>query len=212
MQVVALLSQKGGAGKTTLALALAVAAQQTGRSTAVVDLDPQASAAKWADRRGERPPVVISAQAARLTQVLAAAEDGGADLVILDTPPRADSVALAAAQVADLVLVPCRASVLDLETAATTAQLVQVAGDGDRGIVFVLNGVPWQGPKAAQAREVLTDAGLIVCPAAIVYRVAHEHAATLGETASEFDPGGKAAAEVRRVYEWMCSLLNPSAR
>lgn len=210
MQVIALLSQKGGAGKTTLALALAVAAQQSGRNTAVVDLDPQASAAKWGDRRGDRPPVVISAQAARLAQVLAAAENGGADLVILDTPPRADSVALAAAQAADLVLVPCRASVLDLETAATTAQLVQVAGD--RKVAFVLNGVPWQGPKAAQAREVLTDAGFAVCPATIVYRVAHEHAATRGETAAEFDPDGKASAEVRHAYEWVCSLLDQSAR
>ena len=205
MQVVALLSQKGGAGKTTLALALAVVAQQAGRDTVVVDLDPQTSAAKWADRRGDRPPVVISAQAARLSQVLTAAE-GGADLVILDTPPRADNVALAAAQAADLVLVPCRASVLDLETAATTAQLVRVAGDPE--IAFVLNGVPWRGPKAAQAREALTDAGLSVCPVAIGYRVAHEHAAVLGETAREFDPRGKAAAEVRHVYEWMCTLLN----
>ena len=205
MQVVALLSQKGGAGKTTLALALAVAAQQSSRDAAVVDLDPQASAAKWADRRGDTAPVVISAQAARLSQVLTAAE-GGADLVILDTPPRADNVALAAAQAADLVLVPCRASVLDLETAATTAQLVRVAGDPE--IAFVLNGVPWRGPKALQAREALTDAGLSVCPVAIGYRVAHEHAATVGETANEFEPGGKAATEVQAVYEWMCRLLN----
>ena len=206
MQVVALLSKKGGAGKTTLALALAVAAQQSARDTVVVDLDPQASAAKWVDRRGDRPPVVISAQAARLSQVLTAAENGGADLVVLDTPPRADNVALAAAQAADLVLVPCRASVLDLETANTTAQLVQVAGNPP--LAVVLNGVPWRGPKAAQAREALTDAGLSVCPVAIGYRVAHEHAATVGETAREFDPRGKAAAEVRHVYEWMCTLLN----
>ena len=206
MQVVALLSQKGGAGKTTLALALAVAAQQAGRDTAVVDLDPQASAAKWGDRRGDRPPVVISAQATRLPQVLTAAENGGADLVVLDTPPRADNVALAAAQAADLVLVPCRASVLDLETANTTAQLVQVAGNPP--LAVVLNGVPWRGPKAAQAREALTDAGLSVCPVAIGYRVAHEHAATVGETAREFEPRGKAATEVQAVYEWMCRLLN----
>ena len=85
MLVVALLSQKGGAGKTTLACGLAVESERAGRRAVVVDLDPQASAAKWADLREAETPVVTSAQAARLAPVLAAAGDAGASVVFIDT-------------------------------------------------------------------------------------------------------------------------------
>ena len=80
MRTIAIISQKGGAGKTTLAVHLAVCAEQSGLTTAVIDLDPQATAAKWGDRREETPPEVISAQAARLAQLLTTAREGGADL------------------------------------------------------------------------------------------------------------------------------------
>ena len=106
MKVIAVIAQKGGAGKTTLSIATAVAAVADGLSAAVVDLDPQATAANWSDRRKAESPVVISAQAARLPRILDAAADQGADLVIIDTAPRAEQGSLAAAKAADLVLVP----------------------------------------------------------------------------------------------------------
>ncbi len=86
MHVVAVIAQKGGTGKTTLALSLAVAAQQAGKTAAIVDLDPQATASNWSDRRQSDTPVVVSAQPVRLVQVLKSAEDGGARLVLIDTP------------------------------------------------------------------------------------------------------------------------------
>src|SRR6266446_3560831 len=69
MHIIAIIAQKGGSGKTTLAVSLAVAAKKTGKSTAVIDLDPQATATKWADRRVDKELVVTSAQAARLPQL-----------------------------------------------------------------------------------------------------------------------------------------------
>ena len=66
MLTIALVSQKGGSGKTTLALHLAVASAQTGRHAAIIDLDPQASAAHWADRREAALPTVLAAPASRL--------------------------------------------------------------------------------------------------------------------------------------------------
>ncbi|HEX4077922.1 MAG TPA: ParA family protein [Rhizomicrobium sp.] len=87
MKTVAMLSQKGGTGKTTLTLHLAVAAEAAGRATVVIDLDPQASAAGWKDSRKAEAPAVISVPAARLPQALQAAQDGGADLVLIDTAP-----------------------------------------------------------------------------------------------------------------------------
>lgn len=85
MKVLAILSQKGGAGKTTMALHLAVEAERRGLTTAVIDLDPQASAASWGDSRKSEGPVVVSAQASRLSQVLAAARENNARLAIIDT-------------------------------------------------------------------------------------------------------------------------------
>ena len=115
MKVVSVISQKGGAGKTTLALHLAVASSTAGRNTAVLDLDPQASAAKWADRRAAELPVVRSAHASRLQHELRQIQQAGGELVMIDTAPHADRTALETAKASDLVLVPCRPSILDLE-------------------------------------------------------------------------------------------------
>ena len=118
VRTIAIVSRKGGAGKTTLATHLAVAAEVAGLRAALFDLDPQASAALWADHRGEPFPAVVPAQAPRLAGLLAQARDGGADLVLIDTPPEADGIASAAAAVADLTLIPCRPSALDLDAVA----------------------------------------------------------------------------------------------
>ena len=127
MRTIAIISQKGGAGKTTLAVHLAVFAEQSGLMTAVIDLDPQATAAKWGDRREETPPEVISAQAVRLPQLLTTAREGGADLTIIDTAPNSDSTALAAAKAADLILIPCRPATFDLDAIGTTVDMAKLA-------------------------------------------------------------------------------------
>src|SRR5438034_2146113 len=128
MDVIAVIAQKGGTGKTTLTLALAVAAQLAGKVTAIVDLDPQATASNWSDRREAESPVVVSAQPARLPHVLTSAEASGAALVLIDTPPRAEQAALAAAKAANLILIPYRPAIYDLETMATTLQLIRLPG------------------------------------------------------------------------------------
>src|SRR3954453_11484065 len=103
MQTIAVISQKGGAGKTKLSLHLGVAAYQQGYQVAVVDLDPQATARKWGDKRSSEPEVVAD-HAERLPQLIAAAKANGADLLIIDTAPNADRASLAAARAADAIL------------------------------------------------------------------------------------------------------------
>jgi chromosome partitioning protein len=119
MKAIAIISQKGGAGKTTLSVHLATAAALPGHSAAIIDLDPQGTAASWGDRRQADAPEVASGQASRLGVLIEAAQYG-ADLLILDTAPNADQTALRAAQLADLVLIPCRAATFDLEAIQAT--------------------------------------------------------------------------------------------
>lgn len=126
MKTIAIISQKGGAGKTTLALHLAAAAQASGKVALVIDTDPQATASQWAAWRGDAPPEVIDSPPPRLAAKVAAAREQGAELIVIDTPPHADSAARAAVEVADLVLIPCRPSAFDLSAIQTSAKLVQL--------------------------------------------------------------------------------------
>jgi len=204
MIVIAVISQKGGAGKTSLALALAVSGELAGLSTAVIDLDPQATATNWADRRENRPPVVVSAQPARLPHVLKTAADSGAEFVVIDTPPRAEQAALAAAKAADLILIPCRPAVFDLDTVATTLELIRLSGKSQ--VVVVLNGVPAQGSEQGQARAILEGLGILVCPTTLGQRKAFPQAGTVGQSPQEYDPTGKAAGEIHAVYKYASEL------
>jgi chromosome partitioning protein len=206
MKIIAIIAQKGGTGKTTLTLSLAVAAHKAGKTTAIVDLDPQATATIWADRRNNEPPVVVSAQPARLPNVLKTAQDNGAEMIFIDTPPRAEQAALAAAKASSLILIPCRPAVFDLDTLATTLELIRYTGG--KKIAAILNGVPPRGQKKAQAADVIADLGIPVCPAALGHRAAFSDAGIYGLAAQEYDASGKAAMECLQVYEFVNQLVN----
>jgi chromosome partitioning protein len=205
MFTVAILSQKGGTGKTTLALHLAVAAEKAGQLAAVVDLDPQASAAGWKDSRQAETPVVVSVPATRLPQALEAARLGGAELAIIDSAPHSGEVALAAAEAADLVLIPCRAGILDLRAIGATARIVKLAG---RRAFVVLNAMPPRAPNVlADARAAVAVHGLDVSPVSLQQRAAFAHSLTAGQTVHEYEPEGKASEEVTQLYAWLWAEL-----
>jgi chromosome partitioning protein len=205
MKTIAIESQKGGTGKTTTALNLAVAAERAGQAAVVIDLDPQASAAGWKDTRPGETPVVVSVAPARLAQALQAAEDGAADLVLIDTAPHAESAALAAAKAADVILIPCRAGILDLRAIGTTADVVKIAA---KPAFVVLNAMPPGATRLiADARAAVAVHGLDVAPVVIQQRAAFGHALTAGQTAQEFEPEGKAAEEIAALYDWLWTQL-----
>lgn len=193
-----------------MTISLAVEGVMSGLVSAVIDLDPQANATSWGDRRQAHAetPVVISAQAARLPHVLSAADRNGADIVFIDTPPRASEVALAAVKAADLVLIPCRPAVFDLDTMEMTRDLIRTAGR-QVAVLAVLNGIPATGfKKREQAADVITGYGLEVCPSALANRAAFSDSVTLGLGAQEYAPNSVAAAEIEQVHTFMCKLLN----
>ena len=205
---VAVIGQKGGDGKTTLALCLAVAAAAAGQDVAIIDLDPQANAANWKDRRSSDNPAVISAQVSRLKQTLQTAEDYGAGLVLIDTPGRSDSAAIEAARAADLVLIPVRPQIFGLETLEGVRDLLRVAGDPLAYVV--VNGIHPQATKSAASAKALIESnfGFKVAPMHLCQRGSYAEAPTAGKAAQELDPDGKAADELQRLYLFTCELLN----
>jgi chromosome partitioning protein len=208
MKTIAILSQKGGAGKTTLAVHLAVAAERAGHQAALIDLDPQVSATGWKDSRPQDTPAVVSAQAARLPQVLQAAAQAGAALTVIDTAPHTESPALAAARAADLILIPCRPAILDLRAISLTVDVAKLAGTP---AAVVLNAVPPRGPLAEEARVAIAQYGVIVAPVCLGQRSTYVHALTVGQAAQEYEPHGKAAEEIVQLYMWTCQQVGLSS-
>jgi chromosome partitioning protein len=205
MKTIAIISQKGGAGKTTLAIHLAVAAQQSGLSTAVFDLDPQASATSWFDKRSAPSPTVVPAQAARLPALVEQAADQDADFIVIDSAPNADSASLAAARMADIILVPCRPAAFDLNAIGTTLNLAALAG---KPAFVVLNAVPPVGRVGEEARRALAGADVRVAAPVLHQLVAFSHSVNDGRTAQELDPGSKAATEVKALFVWLMEQTN----
>src|SRR5512147_2547784 len=128
MKTIALIAQKGGAGKTTLALSLAIAAERTGATSVIIALDPQATACNWGDRREADTPVIVDAQPARLQSALQKAEEASVDIAIIDTPPRSEQATLAAAKAANLVVIPAVRRFTTLKRSPTPRSLSRWLG------------------------------------------------------------------------------------
>jgi len=196
--VLAMASLKGGTGKTTVGLNLAVTAEEAGIRTVVVDVDPQQASAKWGDLRvlTGRGPTVISAMAARLSQALDTAAKLGAQLIVIDTAAHAEGILVSTIDSADLVLVPCRPTIVDLQYLAATVQLVSLRR---KKAAVVLNAVQARANDRFQAEGALSDMGIAVVPVCVSNLVAYARAITAGQGVTEFEPEGKAAAEMRAL-------------
>ncbi len=175
MKTIAILSQKGGTGKTTLALNLAVASEAAGSPTVIIDLDPQASAKEWSKSREADTPVVISAHASQLEEVLATAKENGAAFCLIDTAPHSERDALAAARAADLILIPCRPAILDLRAITVTQELAALA---NTPALAVINAAPPRGGLAEEAGAAIRGYGLEVAEVVITQRMAFVHSLT----------------------------------
>jgi len=207
MYTIAVISEKGGVGKSTVGLSLAVAAVTKGNPVTVFDVDPQATASQWHDMRSADVAAidVISIQAARLSAAVKRAESQGVGFVFIDTPPRSGSETIEAARCADLIVVPVEAHLFSLETVAKAVTIFKLAGNTPA--VFVINKAPVQGNDAALAVDYITAQGLSVCPVILHLRAAHRHASNRGLVASELDADGKAASESLDLFKYIHKLL-----
>lgn len=165
----------------------------------LIDLDPQGSAAVWGDLRGDDPPPVVTAHPPRLARVLDAAREAGASLAVIDTAPREAGGAVEAARCADLMLVPCRPSAVDLAAIPATLDVGRIA---ETAAAVVLNAVPPRGDWTAQATMAIQSFQAVRVPVTLGARVAHVRAFTAGRTAQETEPRSLAATEIEALYRW----------
>lgn len=204
MKIIAVIGQKGGTGKTTAVLGLAVAAALAGHEAVVIDLDPQTSAANWKDRRKtETGPAVVSVQLGQLGKMIETARTGGADYLFIDTAGKAESAAIEAAKVADLVLIPAAYQVFDLEVLAAVETILLAAKNPTAAIV--LNDVH---PNAKAALEHMQTAVASVCripvaPVWLTHRTIYAEAPATGYSPQEVDPKSKAASELAALFKFV---------
>lgn len=204
MNVVAILSEKGGAGKTTLAVHLATAAKLAGLGVAILDLDPQGSAYAWAERRSEPPEAQAIAPVA-LAGWLDKLRQAEAELVVLDTGRDANNAGYTAAKAADLILIPLRPGGFDLLALGRTLDLCKLAG---KRPYIVLNALrPGSIRAEAEARDALAGLECELAPFVLHDRADYRHASVAARSAQEIDPSGKAAAEITAAFAWLRDTL-----
>ncbi len=200
-KTIAIVSQKGGSGKTTLALHLAACAAHAKQTTCVIDTDPQATAAAWGDWRGDFLPAVVTSPPARLARTIDNAGKAGVELMVIDTPPHAEAAMREAIKVADLVLLPTRPRAFDLHALETIADMVKFAG---KPAYVLLNAVPAGATRQiAEATQAAQELGLETCPVTFGERADFHRSAARGEVAVEIAPDGKAAGEVKALWKWV---------
>ncbi|MGB3798079.1 MAG: ParA family protein [Alteraurantiacibacter sp.] len=200
-KVIAVVSQKGGSGKTTLALHLATIAVQKKMTTCVIDTDPQATAAAWGDWRGDFLPAVVTSPPARLGRTIENARKEGVAMIVIDTPPHAEAAMREAIKAADLVLIPTRPRAFDLHALEGIADMVSQSGTPAH---VVLNGVPARATRMLEdAKATVMELGLETCPVTFGERADFTRSSSSGEVASEVDANGKAADEVKALWSWV---------
>jgi len=205
-KVVAVASQKGGCGKTTLAVHLAVHASQKRKRVLLVDTDPQLSASKWYDRRESERPMLVTASLGQLRAIVDAAREEGVDYVIVDTPPHAGAQIDQATSIADFVLIPCKPTPMDLDAVPATVEIVRTHGTPAG---FVLTSTLPRGAITEEARSRLADdfPDIPVCTTDVGHRTGYYYALIDGRAVGEFEPRGKAAAEIAGVWTWITKQL-----
>ncbi len=207
MRTIAFVTQKGGAGKTTLAASLAEAAASTGERVIALDLDPQGSLVRWGERRREvsaRSTVIVEPlereRLPRLREIIEGLTNTGFTLAIFDTAG-ADAAALRfVTEAADLCLLPARPTRLDIEATAATFRVVFLAR---RRAAFVLNQCPatYRSTRASESAKKLGNLGILAEPM-VSARMDFQDAIAAGLGVVEYARTGMAAQEVITLWEW----------
>ena len=199
MNILAVLSQKGGTGKSHSVRSLAVAALLTGKRVAIIDADPQGTVVAWGKRRQHNAPHIVALGSQTVASQVEMLRGRGAELIVIDTPPHAQPIINMAAEASTSCLIVTGAFLEELETVASVATIARAL---KKPSAIVLNRVS-RSHALTLARTALGTFRLPVCPVAMAQLVTHAYASAEGETANEREPNGKAAEEVNAVFQWL---------
>ncbi|SFJ87536.1 ParA family protein [Bradyrhizobium sp. Gha] len=204
MHVVAVVTQKGGSGKSTLSVGLAMAAMQRSERVALIEADAQGTISKWRERReNPYPRVERVADPADIELVISRLQGDGIWLAIIDTAATNNVLATRAIACADLCLIPARPSAADIEAAIPTLIAIRRL---DRRFAFVLNQTPTRGARLSEAAASLSSLGVLALPF-IGQRNDHQDALGAGLGVTEFAPEGKASEEILALWGWISERL-----
>ena len=209
MRVLALASQKGGSGKTTLSGHLAVQAQRAGAGPVVlIDIDPQASLADWWNEREDEYPAFAQTTVTRLAADLALLRSQGFRLAVIDTPPAITMAIQSVIHVAELIVVPTRPSPHDLRAVGATVEMCERAG---KPLIFVVNAATPKARITAEAAVALSQHGTLA-PVVLHHRTDFAASMIDGRTVMEVDPNGRSAAEIVGLWNYIADRLEKNFR
>jgi chromosome partitioning protein len=205
MQVVAFVSLKGGAGKSTLASSVAVTAHLHGARVVVCDLDPLQSLVKWSRARKSQDIPVHAVEPDELAPLLSRLRRAGANLAVVDTPGANHRCCDAAIRAARLCVLPTRPNALDLWASEATLARVKAARTE---YAFLLNQCPpaQQSARVARGARALAEMGALLTPM-VSARVDYQEAVRLGLGVSELKPNSIAAREMAELWQSLSRRL-----
>jgi len=205
MKVIAVISQKGGTGKTTLSGHFAVQAERVGMGpVALVDADPQGSLSQWWNARAADTPALVQTNIGNLSDDLDRLREAGFELVIIDTPPAITWTIIEVIKVADMVVIPVRPSPHDLGAAGATIDLVE---DQGKPMVFVINSASQRAKITGEAAIALSQHGTV---ASSIIHHRGDFAASMidGRTVMEITRAKRSAAEIENLWTYIVDRLD----
>jgi chromosome partitioning protein len=207
MKIVTIATQKGGAGKTTLATNLAVASSVAGFLTLIIDADFQQTALDWFNKRdNQENPLVISATSQTILEnLLKLAEKKGIERVFIDTQGADANLVNFAIRAADFCLLPCSSGGFDIGAQRTTAATVLRL---NKPAAFVITKSSTRGQEAQETKTILQGLGIQIADCRTTLLKIYKDAALFNSSVIELEPKGKAATEIKQLFEWLEKKLN----
>lgn len=209
MKTLAVISRKGGAGKTTLSVNLAITAHLAGLKTMLADIDPQRSASDALRARNGEGPLLAEINAGKLFSTQVQAQHSGFDALVIDTPAAPEADGLQAIHCADLCVLVCRPTFLDIASVVRSAEAVRRLGKA--GVIVLSQAPPRRNgvepPAVLKAAEALRFTGMPLAPIGLRARTAFQQSVAYGRSVCEWDPGSAAAEEISRLWALIVPML-----